>query len=363
MIILDASKQINGKPIGLEIINDQIWIVNFLEILRKAGKLDNAVILTHESFISDFQKLIANNPQYSIVKITSELPSSDNALQLQIDKLYVRRNLTNRLRKNKTNFSDIIICQIDTKKDLSKVEDFLVRDQILIISRYINMPIARRIALWLKNFSSVSPNQVSTISFLTCITAVGLIATGEYLYGAIAALVLQIALTLDLSDGYLARLTNKSSKFGAWFDTMLDEISTFGIIIAFIYGVYRFDDSPIWICLGIFWIISVHTIATNFWYTKATNFVEVYENIEEPYSKEPVSLSLFSKIKRFIGFCLGIWQSLDGKFYVYSLALLLDQKKAVILLMALERTLALILIFKKRFSDLKIENNLNKSQN
>ena len=71
------------------------------------------------------------------------------------------------------------------------------------------MPIARRIALFLKNYTNITPNQVTVFTFFIGVIGALLICKGSYYTDLIAIIFLQLALTFDLSDGYLARIKNK----------------------------------------------------------------------------------------------------------------------------------------------------------
>ena len=99
---------------------------------------------------------------------------------------------------------------------------------------------------------------------------------------------------------------------------------------------------------GIIWLISVHVITMNLWYLRANSDNNIGTN-SILNDKEK------SKIRIFIGRCINIWQSLDGKFYVYSLGLLLNCKEGVLLLMGIEKFITLIIIFRQQYKLFKNE--------
>ena len=91
------------------------------------------------------------------------------------------------------------------------------------VSTNINRVFSTRTSMFLSKFNT-SPNAVTTFVFFFTLYGAYLVASGEYMKIAIGALIFQIASILDGCDGELARLMYKGSKFGAWFDTITDNI-------------------------------------------------------------------------------------------------------------------------------------------
>lgn len=80
----------------------------------------------------------------------------------------------------------------------------------------------------------VTPNQVSAAGFLLSVVAAFCIAAGDLV---LAGVIYIAAGCLDLMDGTLARVSNRATKFGAFFDSTVDRISE-GVVFAAI--TYRF---------------------------------------------------------------------------------------------------------------------------
>lgn len=91
------------------------------------------------------------------------------------------------------------------------------------VSKNINRHFSTRTSLFLAKFNA-SPNTVTTFVFFFTLYGAYLVSSGEYMKIAIGAFIFQIASILDGCDGELARLMYKGSKFGAWFDTITDNI-------------------------------------------------------------------------------------------------------------------------------------------
>lgn len=74
----------------------------------------------------------------------------------------------------------------------------------------------------LKWWPSVSPSQVSTISFVLSVVACGLFLHTSYWWRLVGVLLLQLSFAFDCSDGEVARAKHMSTLFGAWLDSTLD---------------------------------------------------------------------------------------------------------------------------------------------
>lgn len=88
------------------------------------------------------------------------------------------------------------------------------------VSRYINRKMSNAITRFIvKHNIPLTPNQVSVISFL--IGAAGAIL---FLFDQLilAGTLIQVSSVIDGVDGELARVLRKESRFGAFFDAMLD---------------------------------------------------------------------------------------------------------------------------------------------
>jgi len=119
-----------------------------------------------------------------------------------------------------------------------------------IISRLLNRALSRRITEWLVA-TNVSPNQITLVSFLMGLLAAFLFTVPGYLYSVLGGLTTQFASIVDGCDGEIARLKFQSSRFGAWFDTVLDRYCDVAIATAIIYREWTTHPSTnVWL-LGI----------------------------------------------------------------------------------------------------------------
>ena len=120
------------------------------------------------------------------------------------------------------------------------------------VSRHINARISIPISKVLIE-TGISPHMVTILFVLTTgLTTAWLISHPEP-YGrlALAGLFWQMAAVLDRCDGEIARVKLCESKFGAWFDTITDNIAYLATYAAFLFGVqYLHPDKPWALYLG-----------------------------------------------------------------------------------------------------------------
>ena len=79
----------------------------------------------------------------------------------------------------------------------------------------------------------ISPNLITFISLLVGFYAAYLFAESQYLAGA---LLFQLSLIIDCSDGEVARYSRKFSDFGRWFDASTDRVKEYVVYAALAYS-------------------------------------------------------------------------------------------------------------------------------
>jgi archaetidylinositol phosphate synthase len=115
-------------------------------------------------------------------------------------------------------------------------------------------PVLNRFALVLGS-KGITPNQLSLFGFITSIAAGTLYAisshisvTNPYFLILVAGIVLIISGLFDVLDGALARVTNQTSKRGAFLDSLLDKLAEVIVIISVYLGNL---SSAIWCLIAI----------------------------------------------------------------------------------------------------------------
>ncbi len=111
------------------------------------------------------------------------------------------------------------------------------------ISRYLNRHFSRRITERLSS-TSITPNQVTLLSFLAAAASAFFFALGHYGATLLAALLAQGASVLDGCDGELARLKFASTPWGAWWDTLLDRYADGALVLGITLGYSQSHSGP-----------------------------------------------------------------------------------------------------------------------
>ena len=173
----------------------------------------------------------------------------------------------------------------------------LVKDTDGWVSKNINRVFSTRTSLFLSKFNT-SPNFVTTFVFFFTLWGAWMVSTGEYMYIALGGLIFQIASILDGCDGELARLTYKGSRFGAWYDTITDNIRYVVFLTALGIGAYNATGNELYfycaIVLAIFASYTAFIMGKFVWQNGGplTN-LEVTKQVDENVNN---SEGLFSKI-------------------------------------------------------------------
>lgn len=110
------------------------------------------------------------------------------------------------------------------------------------ISRYINRKLSAPISRFIVSRRwDVDPNIVTIMT-----TVFGIIAGALYVvaYPWIAGIMVQLASVLDGVDGEIARITNKQSKFGGFFDSLLDRFVDIAILIGLSVSALVISEGP-----------------------------------------------------------------------------------------------------------------------
>ncbi|MEO7731289.1 MAG: CDP-alcohol phosphatidyltransferase family protein [Kofleriaceae bacterium] len=107
----------------------------------------------------------------------------------------------------------------------------LIKPQDNAITRYLYRPVSfplTRLLVW----TPISPNQVSYL--VAALVLVGCwLTAGASLSGVTAGTAIILAASyLDCCDGEIARVKLLSSRWGAWLDTVVDELTTLGYLAA-----------------------------------------------------------------------------------------------------------------------------------
>lgn len=118
------------------------------------------------------------------------------------------------------------------------------------ISRRLNRPLSRRLTAYLVE-TPLTPNAVTLLSFLLALLAASVFAAGTLVANIIAGLLVQLASVVDGCDGEIARLKFMRSRFGGWWDTVLDRYADIAVAAGILLGHARTHPHPITWLLGL----------------------------------------------------------------------------------------------------------------
>lgn len=157
--------------------------------------------------------------------------------------------------KGKLAFNDTkgrFCISINSERDLKIAEKRLLKSLVKptdgFISRYINRPISTRISSKLVNYRNIKPDNVSLAGFLICIISAFFFAFGDYLTTLIGGILAQLSSVLDGCDGEIARLRYENSKYGEWFDSVLDRFADSALIFGILLGLRGYHTGiDLWI--------------------------------------------------------------------------------------------------------------------
>ena len=131
---------------------------------------------------------------------------------------------------------------IDTNQDLYNAKNYLLNNSSSkindgSISKFINRPISKWITSKITDYP-LTPNQISIVVFFVSMLSGLIISMEGYFFLLLGALLAQLSSILDGCDGEIARLKLLKSKFGGWFDQVLDRYSDLFIFTGLTFHTY-----------------------------------------------------------------------------------------------------------------------------
>ncbi len=143
---------------------------------------------------------------------------------------------------------------VDTPEALAEGERRLLRDQGRKtrdgpVARHLNRPVSR----WLSRIlvrTSVTPNQISLVSWVLSCIAAGLMAMSGYPALAIGGVLAQLASIIDGCDGEIARLKHLQSEFGGWLDAVLDRYADAILLFGLMWHEFAVTGTNLSVVLG-----------------------------------------------------------------------------------------------------------------
>ena len=131
---------------------------------------------------------------------------------------------------------------VDDPEAFERAEDALLADMKGKVNdgpvaRILNRPVSTWFSRRLVNYS-ITPNQISLISFLFSTLAAVLFALGGYLALFLGGVLGQFASVIDGCDGEVARLKFQTSDYGKWLDSVLDRYADAFLLFGLTWHAY-----------------------------------------------------------------------------------------------------------------------------
>ena len=142
----------------------------------------------------------------------------------------------------------------------------LIKPQDNELTRYFYRPISlplTKLLVW----TPVTPNQVSLVCAFVVALGCYLSAQASFASVIVGTAIILLGQFLDCCDGEIARVKLMSSRFGAWLDTIIDELSSVGYMVAIGWHCHRYFGSTYFGVLSIEpWIAMIAIgLATYLW--------------------------------------------------------------------------------------------------
>jgi hypothetical protein len=147
--------------------------------------------------------------------------------------------------------------RLQKPKDITRAEakqvQSLRRNSDGIVSRWLNRPLSLFFSRYVFSKLPFTPNHITFIAGLIGWCGIALVFFWPgYWWVLLGAGLFHVSSVLDGCDGEIARLRFQFSKFGEWFDNVLDEVSNAAFIAAIGIGTWRSggEEYLLWISLA-----------------------------------------------------------------------------------------------------------------
>ncbi len=136
---------------------------------------------------------------------------------------------------------------IDLPKEFKIGEKLLLKSLIKPTDGIIAKNLNRHVSLFFSKYlarTCLTPNMVTVLTFFIALYCAYIVTQGGYLNFLIGGILFQLTSILDGCDGELARVKFQSSQYGAWIDTIFDNLSYVLTLLGISIGCYRTESIP-----------------------------------------------------------------------------------------------------------------------
>ena len=147
-------------------------------------------------------------------------------------------------------YDDIKFAQKKLVKSLTKPHDGFV-------SKHFNRPISGFITSRLLIYTPITPNMITLVNPVLSLVIYHLLSDGNPLWLIPAGILIQFVSIIDGCDGELARLRFTNSKFGGFFDAVVDKYVDTIVIAGLAVSYFNTTHNPIIIPISLILILSL----------------------------------------------------------------------------------------------------------
>ena len=227
-------------------INNKSYLVISRTLSSMNDFNDATKVKVAKEKISDIGKSIKDSNGFDTGFFILNSNEFDNVNQLTVrEKLSLTEVIQKLVQQKKLYFIEVSAnswFDIDTNQDLLNTKNYLLNSLSSKIndgpvSRHINRPISKWITSKIIDYP-LTPNQISLVTLFISAFSGLIISLEGYFFLLLGALLAQLSSILDGCDGELARLKLLESKFGGWFDQVLDRYGDLFIFTGLIFHTY-----------------------------------------------------------------------------------------------------------------------------
>jgi len=266
------------------LMSDHIFSSNTLRRIQRLHlKADESVLAVDKNLssvndVGDTTKVVVkDNRVVSLNKNLSDYNGFDTGMFVCSPSIF--KALERSTRQNKNSLSDgmrILVkerklrafniqgnfwADCDTYKDLKFAEKKLIKSltkpQDGIVSKNFNRKISGLITKLFLIRTPITPNIITFSTLILVIPTFLLLAKGVYPWIFLGGLLIQFLSILDGCDGEIARLKFLKTKWGAFFDTVIDRYVDIIIIFGMIYGYWLTTHNETILIMGFFVVSSL----------------------------------------------------------------------------------------------------------
>lgn len=266
------------------LMSDHIFSSNTLRRIQRLHlKADESVLAVDKNLssvndVGDTTKVVVkDNRVVSLNKNLSDYNGFDTGMFVCSPSIF--KALERSTRQNKNSLSDgmrILVkerklrafniqgnfwADCDTYKDLKFAEKKLIKSltkpQDGIVAKSFNRKISGLITKLFLIKTPITPNIITFSTLILVIPTFLLLAKGVYPWIFLGGLLIQFLSILDGCDGEIARLKFLKTKWGAFFDTVIDRYVDIIIIFGMIYGYWLTTHNETILIMGFFVVSSL----------------------------------------------------------------------------------------------------------